>query len=313
MTTHAASIRARSVADPGRVRRGGGGIWTNAAARLRRDHVTLCAGAILGCMILLALGADLLAAYVFHDGFTRQDLLNGYARPSLTDPALWLGSDDLGRSEIVRLLYGSRISLSVGVGAAMLNLTIGLSLGMTAGFQRGWLDDVVQFVISTVNSIPRIPLLLMLAVLFSPGPVTLVIIIGLLTWPNVSLFVRGQTLSLRERDFVSAGLVAGASTARTMVRHILPNVLPLVFVLTAIDVGSLILLESALSYLGFGVSPPTPSWGNMLTRATQDLSRGPWLVYAPGAAIFLTVLCLYLVGDGVRDALDPRINHNPNH
>jgi peptide/nickel transport system permease protein len=260
-------------------------------------------------MIVLAMAADLLATYLFHYGFTRQDLLNGYTRPSLSEPAFWLGSDDLGRSEIVRLLYGGRISLSVGIGAAVINLTIGLTLGLTAGFQRGWLDDFVQFVISTVNSIPRVPLLLVVAVLFSPGPVTLVIIIGLLTWPNVSLFVRGQTLSLRERDFVAAGRVAGASNARIMVRHILPNVLPLVFVLTAIDVGSLILLESGLSYLGFGISPPTPSWGNMLTRATQDLSRGPWLVYAPGAAIFLTVLCLYLVGDGLRDALDPRLNN----
>ncbi len=295
-------------APPVSVLRPRGGIWSGALAKLRRDHVTLCAATILGCMILLAVGADVLAAAVFHSGFTRQDLLNGYARPSLSTPAFWLGSDDLGRSEIVRLLYGGRISLSVGIGAALINLTVGLSLGMLAGFQRGWLDDLVQSVISTVNSIPRIPLLLMLAVLFSPGPVTLVIIVGLLTWPNVSLFVRGQTLSLRERDFVSAAVVAGASTTRILFRHILPNVLPLVFVLTAIDVGSLILLESGLSYLGFGIAPPTPSWGNMLTRATQDLARGPWLVYAPGTAIFLTVLCLYLLGDGLRDALDPRLN-----
>jgi peptide/nickel transport system permease protein len=122
------------------------------------------------------------------------------------------------------------------------------------------------------------------------------------------LFVRGQTLSLREREFIAAGRVAGASAARIVFHHMLPNVLPLIIVLTAIDVGSLILVESALSFLGLGISPPVPSWGNLLTRASQDLSRGPWLVYAPGAAIFLTVLCLYLVGDGLRDALDPRLN-----
>jgi peptide/nickel transport system permease protein len=309
VATQAASLGGRVAAEPASVRRSSAGIWSNALRRLGRDHVTLAAAAALGLMIVLALAADVLSTYLFKYGFTRQDLLNGYARPSLSDPAFWLGSDDLGRSEIVRLLYGGRISLSVGIGAAIINLTIGLALGLAAGFLRGWFDDCVQFVISTVNSIPRVPLLLIVAVLFSPGPVTLVVILGLLTWPNVSLFVRGQTLSLRERDFVAAGLVAGASNARIMVRHILPNVLPLVFVLTAIDVGTLILLESALSYLGFGISPPTPSWGNMLTRATQDLSRGPWLVYAPGAAIFLTVLCLYLVGDGLRDALDPRLNN----
>ncbi len=309
MAVEAASLGVRTIGAPASVRHASAGTWSNAVARLRRDRVTLLAAAILGCMIVLALAADLLATYFFRYGFTRQDLLKGYTPPTLSAPAFWLGSDDLGRSEIVRLLYGARISLSVAIGATIINLTIGLTLGMTAGFQRGWFDDLVQVVISTMNSIPRIPSLLVVAVLFSPGLATLVIVLGLLTWPNVSLFVRGQTLSLREREFVSAGLVAGASNTRIMVRHILPNVLPLVFVLTAIDVGSLILLESALSYLGFGISLPTPSWGNMLTRATQDLSRGPWLVYAPGSATFLTVLCLYLVGDGLRDAFDPRLNH----
>jgi peptide/nickel transport system permease protein len=284
------------------------GIWSNAFARLRSDRVTIAAAVVLAVFIVLALAADLLANNLFHYGFTRQDLLNGYQKPTLSDPAFWLGSDDIGRSQIVRLLYGARVSLSVGIGAALINLTIGLVLGLTAGYARGWFDDFVQFIIGTLLSIPDIPLLLIVAVLFQPGPVALVVILGLLRWPSITLFVRGQTLSLREREFIAAGKVAGGSNARIITRHILPNVLPLVFVLTAIDVGTLILLESALSFLGLGISPPTPSWGNMLTRAAQDLSRGPWLVYAPGAAIFLTVLCLYLVGDGLRDALDPRLN-----
>jgi peptide/nickel transport system permease protein len=306
--TRAVPLASPAAVEPVAARRSAGSLWNNALQRLKQDHITLVAAITLGVFLVLAALADVLANNFFHYGFTRQDLLNNYTPPSLGDPPFWLGSDDLGRSEIVRLLYGARVSLAVGFGAAIVNLTIGLALGLTAGFQQGWFDDFVQFVIGTLNSIPRIPLLLIVAVLFAPGPVTLVIILGLLTWPSASLFVRGQTLSLRERDFVAAGRVAGASNARIMVRHILPNVLPLVFVLTAIDVGTLILLESALSYLGFGISPPTPSWGNMLTRATQDLSRGPWLVYTPGAAIFLTVLCLYLVGDGLRDALDPRLN-----
>jgi peptide/nickel transport system permease protein len=258
-------------------------------------------------MILLAAAADVLANNFFHYSFTRQDLLNGYTPPTLSEPAFWLGTDNLGRSEIVRLLYGARVSLAVGIGAAAINLTIGVTLGLTAGFARGWVDDVVQFFVNTLLSVPAIPLLLIVAVLFSPGPVALVVILGLLRWPNASLFVRGQTLSLREREFVTAGRVAGASHVRIIQHHILPNVLPLVIVLTAIDVGTLILIESGLSFLGLGISPPTPSWGNMLTTATQDLSRGPWLVWAPGVAIFLTVLCLYLVGDGLRDALDPRL------
>jgi len=310
VATPAIPLTGQPAIEPIAKRRPSAGIWSNALTRVRHDHVTLVSVITLGILIVLALLADVLSINVFHYGVTRQDLLNNYTPPTFGEPAFWLGSDDLGRSEIVRLLYGARVSLAVGIGAAIINLTIGLSLGVTAGFVQGWFDDFVQFVISTLSSIPRIPLLLIVAVLFSPGPVTLVIILGLLTWPSASLFVRGQTLSLREREFVSAARVAGASNARIMLWHILPNILPLVFVLTAIDVGGLILLESGLSYLGFGISPPTPSWGNMLTRATQDLSRGPWLVYAPGVAIFVTVLCLYLIGDGLRDALDPRLNRS---
>lgn len=284
------------------------GLWRAALARIQRDRVTLVAGVVLILFALLAVLADVLASNLFHTSFTRQDLLSGYTPPTTRDPALWLGTDDLGRSQVVRLLYGARVSLAVAFGAALINLTIGVVLGLYAGFRRGWFDDLVQFLIGTLNSIPGIPLLLIVSVLFQPGPISLVLILGALTWPSVSLFVRGQALSLREREFVAAGRVAGATDARIMFRHILPNILPLVFILTAIDVGTLILTESALSFLGLGISPPTPSWGNMLTNGAQDLSRGPWLVYTPGAAIFLTVLCLYLVGDGLRDALDPRLN-----
>jgi peptide/nickel transport system permease protein len=276
--------------------------------RLRGDRVAVLAAAILLSLVVLATAADPLAEHVFHSNVTRQDLLSSYTRPTWSAPAYWLGSDDLGRSQIVRLLYGARVSLAVGFGAACINLSLGLLLGLTTGFVQGWFDDLVQFVIGTLNSIPQLPLLLIVAVLFEPGPVALVLILGVLLWPNATLFVRGQTLSLREREFVTAGRVAGATDAGLIVRHILPNVLPLMVVLTAIDVGTLILVESSLSFLGLGISPPTPSWGNMLTNASQDLSRGPWLVYAPGAAIFVTVLCLYLLGDGVRDALDPRLS-----
>lgn len=286
------------------------GLWSTAVGRLQRDRVTLGAVGILVLMLLLAAAADVLTNALFHYGQTQQDLLDSYTPPTLSNPAFWLGSDSLGRSQVVRLLYGARVSLAVGVGAALINLTIGLALGLLAGYARGWVDDVVQFLISTLLSVPAVPLLLIISILFTPGTIALVLILGLLRWPNATLFVRGQTLSLREREFIAAGKVAGASTARLLIRHILPNVLPFMIVLTAIDVGSLILIESVLSYLGLGVAPPTPSWGNMLSTAAQDLARGPWLVWAPGAAIFLTVLCLYLIGDGLRDALDPRLSRS---
>jgi peptide/nickel transport system permease protein len=286
----------------------GPGLWTNALRRLRRDRLTLLALFVLLVLVLLAAAADVLAENFFQYGFTRQNLLDNYRKPEAGTPAFWLGSDELGRSQIVRLLYGARISLAVGFGAALINLSIGMLLGLGAGYFVGRFDDSVQFVVSTLNAIPQLFLLLIIAVLFTPGPTTLVIILGLLSWGGITLFVRGQTLALREREFVIASRVVGGSSRRIMFSHLLPNVLPLVIVLSAIDVGGLILTESALSFLGLGISPPTPSWGNMLTNASANLSRGPWLVYGPGAAILVTVLCLYLIGDGVRDALDPRLS-----
>jgi peptide/nickel transport system permease protein len=258
-------------------------------------------------LVVLAVAADLLATQFFNYGATRQDLLNTYARPDLSNPAFWLGGDEIGRSQIVRLLYGARVSLAVGLAGACINVGVGITLGLIGGYVRGWVDDVLQFVIATLNSVPALFLLLIIAVLFTPGPAQLVIVVGLLFWPSITLFVRGQTLSLREREFVAAARITGATSAHIMLRHLLPNLLPLVLVLSAIDVGSIILYESTLSFLGLGILPPTPSWGNMLSNATSHLARGPWLVYGPGAAIFLTVLCLYLIGDGVRDALDPRL------
>src|SRR5207248_1618797 len=157
---------------------------------------------------------------------------------------------EIGRSQVVRLLYGGQISLFVGFTAAFFNLTVGIALGLSAGYFRGPLDDVLTWVITTLNGIPQIYLLLIIAALWTPGPFTLVVIIGLLNWTGISLYVRGQTFALREREFVTAARTIGARDRRIMFKHILPNVLPLIFVLAAIDVGAIILLESALSFLG---------------------------------------------------------------
>jgi len=158
-----------------------------------------------------------------------------------------------------------------------------------------------------LNSVPTLFLLLIVSALFSPGPLTLIFILGVIGWTGIANFCRGQTFALREREFVTAAKTVGATSVRVMWKHILPNILPLIFVLAAIDVGQIILVESALSYLGLGIQPPTPSWGNMLTNAVQYFSRAWWLVVSPGVMIFLTVLCMYLIGDGLRDALDPRL------
>ena len=208
---------------------------------------------------------------------------------------------------MVRLLYGARVSLAVAFGATLINLSIGIALGLAAGYFRGWLDDLVVWVITTLDSIPSLFLLLIVAVLFSPGTLTLVVILGLLRWPNVALFVRGQTLSLREREFVTAGRVLGASHGRLMFGHILPNVVPLVIVVAAIDVGTIILVESALSFLGLGIQPPIPEWGAMVSTARQYLATAPHTFVYPTLAIFVTVIAFNLLGDALRDTLDPTL------
>lgn len=306
MATTSPAIRARAVAADDLLRPSRS-LWSNAWWKLRHDRLTMGAFGVLAVFALIAAGADLFATYVFNYTFSRQDLLHTYEKPQLANLAFLLGSDEIGRSQVVRLLYGGRVSLTVGFVAALVNLTVGVGVGLSAGYLRGRIDDVFTLFVTTLNSIPTIFLLLIFAAIWDPGPVTLTVVIGLLFWTGISLFVRGQTFALREREFVIAARTIGARDRRIMFRHVLPNILPLIFVLAAIDVGAIILTESALSFLGLGILPPTPSWGNMLSGATQYFVRAPWLVYPPGAMIFLTVLCLYLIGDGLRDALDPRL------
>ena len=288
-------------------RRASAGLWSDAWYRLKKDKLTMASIVVLGILILLSVAAPLFEEHVFRFRFAQQDLLGAYAKPQLEKPEYLLGSDELGRSQVVRLLYGGQISLLVGFLAAFIQLTIGVSLGLVAGYMRGVVDDIITFLITVLNSIPTLFLLLIITALFSPNPLTLIVILGLLGWAGITLFVRGQTFSLREREFVTAARTVGASGTRIMTKHILPNVLPFIFILAAIDVGSIILVESALSYLGIGIQPPTPSWGNMLSNAAGYFNLAWWLVVSPGVMIFLTVLCLYLIGDGLRDALDPRL------
>lgn len=289
-------------------RRRSAGFWSDAWYRLRRDRVTIVAFAVLGTLVVLAIAADLLADHVFGITFAKQDLLNTYRKPTLeAGPAWWLGSDHLGRSEIVRLFYAARVSLFIGIFSAFVQLTLGLAVGISAGYFRGWWDDLVVWLVTTLSSIPTLYLLIIVGLLFRLDPVSLAIFIGLIGWTGEANLARGQTFAWKERDFITAARVVGASPRRIMLAHILPNVLPLMIVTGMITAGGVILAESALSYLGFGIQPPVPSWGNMLNGATQFMTRGPWLVYGPGLAISITILCLFLIGDGLRDALDPRL------
>ena len=303
-STVAADIRLAPV----EVRRASAGFWSDAWWRLRHDPTTISASAVLLVFVALALAADLLADNFFHWGFSRQELSQAYREPTLSDPAFWLGADNLGRSQIVRLLYGGRVSLFVGFFGTFVLMTIGILVGLTAGYFRGWWDDVVVWLVSTLNSIPRLYLLITIAVLFPFGAWwVLPIFLGVLGWTGVCNYARGQTFGLREREYVTAARTVGASNVRIIGRHILPNVVPLLIVIAMIDVGGIILTESSLSFLGFGIQPPQPSWGNMLGGAREYYFRGQHLITAPGILISLTVLCTYLIGDGLRDALDPRL------
>ncbi|OLC52567.1 MAG: hypothetical protein AUH85_16845 [Chloroflexi bacterium 13_1_40CM_4_68_4] len=288
-------------------RRVSAGLWSDAVWRVRRDPTTLLALIVIALFVVIALATDFLAANFFHRAFSQQDILSSYEKPSGEEPWRWLGTDELGRSQVVRLLYGARVSLFVGGFGALTALVIGLSAGVTAGYFRGWWDDVVVWLVTTLNSIPRLYLLLIVGVLWRLEPLPFALLLGGLGWLGICNYARGQSISLREREFILAARTVGCTPIRLMVRHIAPNIMPLIIVLAMIEVGQLILSESAISFIGFGIQPPTPSWGNMLTNASQYLSKAPYLIFPPGVAVIVTVLCLYLVGDGLRDALDPRL------
>ncbi len=274
-----------------------------AARRLRRDKLTLLA---LGIVVLMALLAIFAPGITNSLGvsFTRTNPQETFLPPF--SPGHILGTDDLGRDHLARLLYAAQVSLSVGFISAMLSLTIGVSLGILTGYYGGIVDDIVTWVISTLNSIPSLFLLLIVAAVLQPSPGTLILVLGFLGWTTTTRLVRGETLSLREREYILSARSAGASPIRIMFVHILPNLVSIIIITLAIDIGSLILTEAALSFLGLGIKAPIPSWGNMLSGAQTYFTRGVWLVIAPGLLIFITVLCLYIIGDGLRDAFDPQ-------
>lgn len=279
--------------------------WQRALRRLRRDHLTLVALAALGLLAGLAILAEPISKNVLGIDPFRENLQKTFAMP---DDVNRLGTDNKGRDHLARLLYGAQISLSIAFAAAVLSLTIGVSLGIITGYYGGVVDDIMIWFITTLGSIPQLFLLLIVSALFTPGPVTLTLILGLLGWTGTLRLVRGETLGLREREFVVAARAMGASDLRLMFQHIMPNLISLVIVTLMIDIGALILVESALSFLGFGVAPPVPTWGNMLSNSQEFFRKAPHLVIMPGVLITITVLCLYIIGDGIRDALDPTVS-----
>jgi peptide/nickel transport system permease protein len=255
---------------------------------------------VIGLMIFLALTADFLTPY----DPNYQDYTKFREAPSLDHP---FGTDQVGRDVYSRVIYGTRISLQVGVIAVGIGMTVGVMLGLVAGLYGGWIDELIMRVMDAVYAFPALVLALAITAALGTGIVNIMIAIGVVYMPSYARLVRGQVLSVRERDFVIAAQLLGAGPLRLMFLHIWPNVTAPIIVQASLNVSTAILTEASLSFLGLGVRPPTPSWGSSLQGGYQYLSSAPWLSIYPGIAIFVAVLAFNLFGDGLRQLLDPRL------
>jgi peptide/nickel transport system permease protein len=278
----------------------GQSILRESLRRLLRNPLAVAGAAVILFFFVLALFPPLFSA---HDP-NRIDILRILDPPSRAHP---LGTDDLGRDVLARMVHGARISLSVGFVAESIAIGIGLAIGLLAGYYGGKVDSVLMRFVDIMLCFPTFFLILAVIAFIGPSIWNIMFIIGATGWMGVARLVRAETLSLKERDFVAAARAQGAGTGRIMFRHILPNTLAPILVAATLGVAGAILVESGLSFLGIGVQPPTPSWGNILTAGKDNIEFAWWLSLFPGLAIFLTVLGYNLLGEGIRDAVDPRL------
>ena len=279
---------------------GGAGIWREFLRQLLRNRLAAASGAIIAFFLLVSAFPFLFSS----NPPNRIDIVKILQAPSAAPP---LGTDDLGRDVLARMAHGARISLSVGFVAVGIAVAIGLAVGLLAGYYGGWVDAVLMRFVDMMLCFPTFFLILSVIAFIGPSIWNIMAIIGLTGWMGVARLVRAETLSLKERDFVAAARAQGAGNARIVFRHILPNTMAPILVAATLGVAGAILTESALSFLGIGVQPPTPSWGNILTAGKDNIEFAWWLSVYPGLAILLTVLGYNLLGEGIRDAADPRL------
>lgn len=287
--------------------------WSESWERLRGNRVGMAAGVVVLLMVAIAVAAPLLATYVFHHTPYSIDLGATFGGPSKEH---WLGTDEAGRDMITRLAYGAQVTLTVAFLAVAVSLVVGGAVGLVAGFYGGWLDNLLMRFVDILLSIPAIYLLILLTILqpkigpinlSTSDPRSLAVIIAVVGWGGLSRLVRGEVLSVKNRDFMLAARSIGASDLRLLVRHLLPNVLAVMIVAASLGTGAIIITESILDFIGLGIQPPTASWGNMLTNSQTYFYHSIWLVILPGALIFITVLAMNLFGNALRDAFDPRL------
>jgi len=251
----------------------------------------------LGVLVLLLIVAAV-APSIAPFAFDALDLANRRGPPSSLH---WFGTDELGRDLLTRVLFGARVSLAVGLVSAAVSVAIGMTIGATAGWSGRWVDAVLMRITDAMLSIPRLPLLMIAAAILTPAVPLLIVLVGAAGWMETARVVRAEVQSIKANDFVTAARAVGATSSRVVLRHVLPGVLPTAAVATTLAVGRAILLESALSFFGVGVQPPTASWGNMLYQAQTTMSSEPWLGIFPGAFIFITVMCCNVVGTALTD------------
>jgi peptide/nickel transport system permease protein len=276
----------------------------------RRHKPAMVGATILLVLALAAIFAPLVSPY----DPKKTDLDSMLEPPSLIHP---MGTDELGRDLLTRILYGGRVSLSIGILAMGLAVTVGAIIGGVGGFYGGWVDNILMRFTDMMLSFPQLFVLIILSLALRDIPIpalrgtafasvlTIVLVIAVLAWMQVARLVRASFLSLKEKEFTEASRCVGASNGRIMARHLLPNALSPIIVAATFRVATSIITESGLSYLGFGVQPPTPTWGNMLKNAQDQMTRAPWTAIFPGLMIFVTVIAINFIGDGLRDALDP--------
>jgi peptide/nickel transport system permease protein len=253
------------------------------------------AGAVLVALVIVAAFAPIAAPYAVD----ALDLAHRRGAPSVVH---WFGTDELGRDLLTRILFGARISLAIGLVSAAVSAAIGVTIGAVAGYGGRWIDDLLMRVTDAMLSIPRLPLLMISAAVLAPPISLLILLVGVAGWMETARVVRAEIQSIKTRDFVTAARAVGGTPARVILRHVLPGVLPTATVATTLAVGRGILLESALSFFGVGVQPPTASWGNMLYQAQTTMRTEPWLGVFPGAFIFVTVLCCNVLGNAIAES-----------
>ncbi len=285
--------------------------WARAWGRFRQNKLALAGLVVIVLMVGIALGASLIAQFVTRTTLSAQSLFDKYApagaKATRGGGTYIFGADELGRDILTRLAYGGQVSLGVAVLATIVAVSLGTLVGAVSAYYGGWADTLLMRFVDVMLAIPGLVLLILIGALFNVGPLQLALVIAALGWFTLSRIIRSEILSVRRREYVEAARVAGATDGRIIARHILPNVSHLLIIAITGDIPIFILSEASLSFLGLGIRPPTPSWGNMLTNARDALTKSPSVAVFPGLFIALTVLAFILVGNALRDALDPRL------